>query len=117
MEAIETGGWLPTMRGRLEELEARKAALTGELAKVEQAAPAVVLHPNAAEIYRERVAELELALNKPELRAETTEILRGLIERVVLTPDQTAPDRLRTELHGDIAMIAIGKLRSNAARF
>ena len=51
------------------------------------------------------MAELEAALNEPELRTEAAEILRALIERVVLTPDETAPDRLRAELHGDLAMI------------
>ena len=51
------------------------------------------------------MAELEHALNEPELRTEAAEILRALIERVVLTPDETAPDRLRAELRGDLAMI------------
>ena len=41
----------------------------------------------------------------PEVRTEAAEILQALIERVVLTPEDTAPDRLRAELHGDLAMI------------
>src|SRR5579875_3695602 len=105
MDAIETGGWLPTMRGRMEELEARKLAITDELATIGRPAPVAVLHPNAAELYRQRVAELEAALNDPEVRTEAAEILQALIERVVLTPDDTAPDRLRAELNGDLAII------------
>ena len=44
-------------------------------------------------------------LTAPELRTEAAEILRGLIDRVVLTPDPEALDGLRAELHGDLAMI------------
>jgi hypothetical protein len=65
--------------------------------------PSVVrLHPNAAEIYRRKVAELELALNHDSIRAEAAEILRSLIDRVVLTPD--ALDSLDAQLDGVLAL-------------
>jgi hypothetical protein len=35
------------------------------------------LHPNAAEIYRRKVADLELALNDDSIKAEAGEILRA----------------------------------------
>jgi hypothetical protein len=47
---------------------------------------------NAAEIYRRKVADLELALNDDSIKAEAGEILRSLIDRVVLTPAADAPD-------------------------
>jgi site-specific DNA recombinase len=105
MDAIESEGWHPSMRGRLTELEARKAAVADDLARAADPQPSVVLHPNAAEIYRQRVAELEIALAAPEIRTEAAEVLRSLIDRVVLTPDAEAPDGLRAELHGDLAQI------------
>jgi site-specific DNA recombinase len=49
-----------------------------------------VLHPAAAEAYRRHVQELEAALNAPALRGEAAEVLRGLIAKVVLTPDASA---------------------------
>ena len=70
-----------------------------------ESAPTVTLHPNAAEIYRAKVATLEASLNAPEIKAEASDALRALIDRVVLTPDTNAPDRLRAELHGDLAEI------------
>jgi site-specific DNA recombinase len=51
------------------------------------------------------VANLEASLNAPEIRAEASDALRALIERVVLTPDLDAPDGLRAELYGDLAEI------------
>src|SRR6185437_358926 len=65
----------------------------------------VQLHPNAAEIYRAKVADLQASLAAPHIRAEAAGALRSMIARVVLTPDDTAPDRLRAELHGEIITI------------
>ena len=82
--------------------------------------PTLRLHPNAADIYRSKVADLEASLNAPAIRAEASEALRALIERVVLTPDAGAPDNLRVELYGDLAAIlrlgeaATGKPRGRA---
>jgi hypothetical protein len=48
--------------------------------------PAPRLHPNLAEVYRRKVADLQTALADPKTQTEALEILRGLIERVVLHP-------------------------------
>ena len=58
------------------------------------------LHPNLAQLYREKVANLHSALADPELRTEALELIRGLIERVELHP---AEDGFRVELVGEIA--------------
>ena len=105
LRAIEDGTWNDTLRQRLNELEARKADLTARLAQAATPAPRVRLHPNAAEIYRAKVADLEASLNAPEIRLEAAEALRSLISRIVLTPDAAAPDGLAAELHGDLATI------------
>ena len=82
----------------------RKAALTADLAAQDQPAPAM-LHSKATEVYCRQVADLEAALNDPEVRMEASDALRSLIEKVVFTPDADAPDGLAAELHGDLAMI------------
>ena len=51
------------------------------------------------------MAALEQSLNAPDIRHEAGEALRQLIEKVVLTPDATAPDGLAAALHGDLAVI------------
>jgi hypothetical protein len=44
------------------------------------------VHPNVAELYRRKVERLTEALNDPEDRAEAASALRGVIEKIVLTP-------------------------------
>jgi hypothetical protein len=60
----------------------------------------VRLHPNLAELFRQKVTELHTALADPELHSEALEIIRGLIERVEFHP---AEDGFRAELIGEIA--------------
>ncbi|HEY6432147.1 MAG TPA: recombinase family protein [Acetobacteraceae bacterium] len=105
LKAIENGAWSDALRSRLAELEARKRNLESRIEAAGAQPPPIQLHPGAAEIYRAKVADLEAALNAPEIRSEASEALRALIERVTLTTDPDAPDGLRAELHGDLAMI------------
>jgi hypothetical protein len=104
IEAIAEGLRAPGLQAKLDELEHRKIALEAELA----AAPpsALRLHPNLAEIYRRKVADLQAALADSKGQAEALEILRGLIERVVLHP---AEKGFEIELVGEIAaMVDLG---------
>ena len=82
--AIEDGGYVRGMSDRLRELEARQDELAEQLSSVPAALPDV--HPNTAEMYRLKVARLAEALKHPEDRDEATTAIRGLIERIVLTP-------------------------------
>ena len=68
-------------------------------------APRIRLIPNAADLYRAKVADLEASLNAPQIKAEASDALRAPIDKVVLTPAPDAPDGLRAELHGDLADI------------
>ncbi len=104
LRAIEDGAWNDTLRSRLNTLEASKADINSQLASL-SAPPPAQLHPNAAAIYAAKVAELEAALNEPEIRTQAGEALRSLIDCVLLTPDPDAEDGLAAELHGDLAMI------------
>jgi hypothetical protein len=62
--------------------------------------PAPRLHPRLASLNQKKVAELEKALDDPALRDEALGILRGLIERVELTPTR---DGFEIEFIGEIA--------------
>ena len=57
---------------------------------------------NLGALYAEKVARLAEALNTPDTRDEAGEIIRSLIERIVLTPEG---ERLKAELYGDLAGI------------
>ncbi|MCB5946115.1 hypothetical protein LI953_15335, partial [Acidocella sp. KAb 2-4] len=105
MRAIENGAWNDSLKQRLDELEAEKRHVQEQLAAADAPTPTVRLHPNAAALYAAKVADLQASLNEETIRAEAADALSGLIEKVVLTPDATAPDGLRAELHGDLAAI------------
>ena len=105
VESIENGAWNRTLGLRLEELEREQVTLQAEVAAAASPEPVIRLHPNAADIYRDKVAALEASLAKPDIRQEAADSLRALIERVILTPDTNWPDALRVELSGDLALI------------
>jgi len=98
VDAIADGLRGPDLQRRLDELGARKKELGARLDA--PAPPPVRLHPNLAVLYRQKVAELHMALANPELQTEALELIRGLIERVELHP---AEEGFRIELVGEIA--------------
>jgi site-specific DNA recombinase len=102
IRAVEDGLYQASMKVRMAELEAEKAALEQRLATAPEL-PKVRLHPNLAGMYREKVAALEQALADPEIKAEAMEIVRSQIERITLTPREDGG--LAVELQGDLARI------------
>jgi len=69
---------------RLRELEALEDELTERLGQAPADLPDI--HPNVAGIYRRKVERLAEALRRPEERDEAAEAIRGVIERITLTP-------------------------------
>ena len=55
-----------------------------------------------ARIYRRKVTELATALQQPESRVEATEVLRGLVDAIVLTPAANGKEH-GIELRGNLA--------------
>lgn len=109
--AIADGFRSPGLQARLADLESRKAELERQM---ETPPPAPVrLHPNLAELYRQRVAALHHALADPATRDEALGLVRGLIEAVALHP---ADDGFAIEIVGDIAgMVAVANPGSKKA--
>ena len=64
-------------------------------------APAPRLHPNLAEVYRRKVADLVNALNQED-SAEARELVRGLVDHVTLHPEGY---QHRIEIRGELAAI------------
>jgi site-specific DNA recombinase len=104
IDAIADGFRAKGLQGQLDELENRREALTASL---DAPTPAQLrLHPNLAQVYRDKVARLHEALQSGPDAPEALERLRQIIERIVLTP---VPDArgFEIELVGEIA--AMGK--------
>ena len=99
---IEDGGYVKGMVDRLRELEARQEELTERLSAVPADLPDI--HPNVADIYQRRVARLAEALNHPDDRDAAASAIRGLIERIVLTPGEKWAE-MDAVLYGDLGTI------------
>ena len=102
----------PSMKDELLALEARKLDLLAELKHAP--APAPRLHPNLAELYRQKVERLHQELNRPELRTEAARALRDLIDEVRLVPEN---GRLEIELFGELAgILALARTARSPSR-
>jgi site-specific DNA recombinase len=60
------------------------------------------LHPNLAELYRQKVINLAEALNEGTTRLEAAECIRELIEEIRLVPKR---GELEIELFGELAAL------------
>jgi site-specific DNA recombinase len=105
INAIKDGLRTPGMRDELFSLEERKATLVAEIEHAPPPSPR--LHPKIADLYRQKVERLHEELNRPELRSDAAQALRGLIDEVRLMPEN---GRLEIELLGDLAgILALGR--------
>jgi site-specific DNA recombinase len=108
VEAIADGLRAPGLQQRLDELEARRKEIEEGLATA--STTPVRLHPNLAQVYRQKVEQLQCALEDSEIRDEAVHILRGLIEYVSIAPIENG---LEIEIVGEIAkMVELG-IRTN----
>ena len=100
IEAIKDGLATSSMKAELHEMDARKVTLTENLAMHEDEQP--LLHPAMAQIYRDKVANLADALIDDQTKPEAFEAIRGLVDKIALTPSTNGLD---IKLTGDIASI------------
>jgi DNA invertase Pin-like site-specific DNA recombinase len=113
IQAIKDGFVGPDLKAEWNGLQERKAALQAQLDTADEPPP--LLHPSMADLYRTKVEELAAALQREDTRLEASEMLRGLIESIVLIPEGDQPPsragegtrsgepRLRIELKGNLA--------------
>jgi DNA invertase Pin-like site-specific DNA recombinase len=92
------------LKERLAELEAERTAIEADLAAL--APPLTEFHPNVAENYRRKVADLKAALLAADEanRADAFRVIRELVERIVIQP--SGPYRpVDIEIHGKLAAL------------
>ncbi|EDM69985.1 resolvase [Roseobacter sp. AzwK-3b] len=101
-DAIANGLRTDGLLQRLKQMEADLSALDERL---QTPAPSPVrLHPKLSEHYRSKVGALAETLKDPEIRTAALDIIRSLIEQVIVTV--SADGQVSVELHGAItAMI------------
>ena len=100
VEAIMQGADALALNAKLKMLEEQRVVLENKLKLGPAAEPLV--HPGLATIYRNKVERLEASLNEPSTGRAAFELLRGLVDSIIVTP---AEGKLEIELRGDLAGI------------
>ena len=114
IDAVANGMRGSRLQTQMDGLEARKAALEAVLAAPIPTAPR--LHPNLAQVYREKVTALQAALTSADESAAALVSVRELIERIEVQPAADGKG-LEIELTGEIAsMVRLGLSGDAAAR-
>ena len=86
----------------LRALERRQDQLREEIVAAGTPEVLPALHPNLAQVYRQKVERLEEALHDPVVSAAAVEALRSLIDAIVVHPGERRGE-VRVELRGDLA--------------
>jgi site-specific DNA recombinase len=113
IEAIKDGTRTPGMEEELEALEAQRTGLVGRLSlpNDQDNANVIEFHPGLPALYRQKVGQLQTALQDEALRREAMAILRTLIEKVIVTPTEAGID---VALYGELgALMALAETRND----
>jgi hypothetical protein len=112
VQSIQHGVNARGLAAAFNELHARKEALEAKL----RAAPAddiAVLHPNAADRYRRKVAEIHAALARGDgASREAITLIRDLVQEIIVRPE---PGRVALEVIGDLAALLHREHGGNAS--
>ena len=100
VEAIKSGVPGAAVKDEMKSLEARRIDLLSQLKGAPPSMPR--LHPNIAEVYRQKVPNLSDALNDERTCLGAAECIRELIQEIRLVPEN---GKLRIELYGELAAL------------
>jgi site-specific DNA recombinase len=102
MQALKAGCDASLVKDELNGLQERRVALSAAL-EADEGTP-VLIHPRMAQYYHAAIQRLIAALNEPSKREEAAQLLRMLIEKITLTPNEER-SALVVDLTGDAANI------------
>ncbi len=112
VDAIADGAEFAPMKGKMQALENRRIELEVLIENTKEAP--ILFHPNMGNRYQSEIKKLIEALNTNTHREEAAQLIRSLVDRIILSPADTA-DKLVIDLQGDLAGIlsmATGKEKS-----
>jgi site-specific DNA recombinase len=102
VEAIKRGVEADLIKDEINALALRKRHLESSID--EKPTAPVFVHPHMAQRYHQEVQRLIQSLNEPDFREESIELIRKLIDKIVLTPNRDRTS-LVIDLHGNLAGI------------
>lgn len=102
VDAIASGVPVERVKAKMWELENRRTELKAMIDTTQEAP--TLLHPNMAHHYHAEIGRLIESLNSRDHKTEAAQIIRSLVDRIVLTPDPSRKS-LNVDLIGDLAGI------------
>lgn len=107
VNALLAGTPAERIKDRMAQLEARQKLLEADLAATPAKDAALRIHPRMAETYHARIKALIEELSEPDGEGDAREAIRGLIEKIVVTPVPMGGKRMEPQwdLHGALAGI------------
>ena len=105
LDALTEGGSAQIIVAEMQELEKRKEHLEVELREADTPFP--LLHPTMATAYADRLTRLYDALNDDGARDAAADVMRSLINSVILVPEEgTLKARMTGDLAGLLAFVS-----------
>jgi site-specific DNA recombinase len=86
IEAIKAGFALPELKTEMDALQNRKKALVSQLAAADDPSPPPALHPQMAEVFRQKTMQLVAGLEHQGEHDTARQALRGFLEKIVIPP-------------------------------
>ena len=112
VKAIKDGVPAQSLKDELLALERQKETI--EQSTQTLPAPRPRLHPNLAQLYKDKIDRLVECLNDDSIREEASNVLRDLIDEIRLSPDGRT---LRIEIFGELAsLIALAQENPRSAQ-
>ena len=117
VNALLAGTPAERIRDRMSQLETRQKQLEAELATTRPGPSPTRLHPRMAETYHTRITALIAGLTEPAREGEAKDAIRGLIDRIIVTPEPGPGKRMipRIDLQGSLAAILALSLGADRA--
>ncbi|WP_354668113.1 zinc ribbon domain-containing protein [Pacificibacter marinus] len=107
VNALLAGTPAARINDRMSQLEARQQQLEHDLASPPVPTSNLRIHPQMAHTYHARIKSLITQLGDPNSENEARDEIRGLIDKITVTPRPTGGKRMhpQLELHGALASI------------
>ena len=104
VQAISEGMFHKSMKAKLNDLEVREVEMVAKLASMADEEP-ILLHPSLAKVYEAKIHDLADSLNDEATKPRAIELLRGLLVKMRVHPDELASGGHSIELYGELASI------------
>ena len=116
VDALIDGVPAERVKARMEALEAEKNALEESLSSAPPEEPPTILHPAMSEVYKRSVMNLREALDTEGNQTKAIDLLRSLIDRIVVHPQEAETDDVLIDIEGDLAgIISVSEKSKKAA--